>query len=154
MSVSPTATRNSSIPMMKPLVLCVTRQAEEARQPVSASRSKGTCPSRLAGVSVKNQGVADADTRCPLPADSLGVAFALLPLGLKRQNLLPVAALDLGNIRFAGNGGAPANRVADQGLVFRTHRHSPIGAEWRFDRQTTHGVRDLLAISRIRLLRS
>jgi hypothetical protein len=27
--------------MMKPLVVCVTRQAELARQPVSASRSKG-----------------------------------------------------------------------------------------------------------------
>jgi len=39
-SVSPTATRNSSIPIMTPLVVCVTRQAELARQPVSASRSK------------------------------------------------------------------------------------------------------------------
>jgi hypothetical protein len=29
------------MPMMKPLVVCVTRQAELARQPVSASRSKG-----------------------------------------------------------------------------------------------------------------
>jgi hypothetical protein len=28
------------MPMMKPLVVCVTRQAELARQPVSASRSK------------------------------------------------------------------------------------------------------------------
>src|SRR4051794_27518851 len=98
--------------MMKPLVPCVTRQAELARQPVSALRSKGTCPSRLP---VHREKISHRTRRrtCSLRAhaETSGVAFGLFPFGLKRQNLLPVAALDLWNIRLVRNSGAPADGI-------------------------------------------
>jgi hypothetical protein len=47
------------MPMMKPLVVCVTRQAELARQPASASRSKGSvhcsAPMKTAGETFRNE---------------------------------------------------------------------------------------------------
>src|ERR1700687_1873236 len=132
-SVSPTATRNSSIPMMKPLVVCVTRQAELARQPVSASRSKEDIRHgcRVASAEKFIRWRAEAAMQPPRSAEVSGVAFGLLPFGFKRPDLLPVAARDLWNIGLVGNRGAPTDGIADQGLVPGPHRHGAVGAERR-----------------------
>ena len=53
----------------------------------------------------------------PRSTDVSGVALRLLPLGFKRQNLPPVAALDLRDIRLIRNRGAPADCIADQSLI-------------------------------------
>src|SRR3954463_15302672 len=114
---------------------------------------QGTCPSRLPGcVGEKPSATRRQPMQPPRPVNVSGITFALLPLGFKRQNLLPVATLDLWNIRLLGNRGAPAYRIADQGLILGPHGHGAVGAEWRFDRQTAHGICDLLAISGIGLL--
>src|SRR6202158_2247880 len=137
-SVSPTATRNSSMPMMKPLVVCVTRQAALARQPVSASRSKESVRYGGPGCVSDNRSAGRGGCQgASAPLTPSGVALALLPLSFERQNLLPVTALHLRDIRLGGNGGAPTDGIADQGLIFGSHCHSAVGAERRFDRQTT-----------------
>src|SRR5205823_3535138 len=119
-SVSPTATRNSSMPMMRPLVVCVTRQAELARQPVSASRSKRKLPQKIR-YGRRRPPARERDTgrrrqldATPALADLSGVTLALLPLGFEFQNGLPVTRLDLRHVGLLRDGRAPADRVADQ----------------------------------------
>src|ERR1700710_86986 len=102
------------MPMMKPLVVCVTRQAELARQPVSASRSKTDirygAPEFSARENTKSEAWRQLKAASAL-VDRSGVALALLPLGFEFENGLPVTALDLGHIRLLRDGGAPADGV-------------------------------------------
>src|SRR5450631_1046869 len=82
----------------------------------------------------------------PRSTDVSGVALRLLPLGFKRQNLLPVAALDLRDIRLIRNRGAPADCIADQSLILGPHRHAAVVAQLRFEGQTTPRVRMPFAV--------
>src|ERR1700694_303103 len=137
------------MPMMKPLVVCVTRQAALARQPVSASRSKEGILTAGRGAPANCSAERGGFQRASAPRTCSGITLALLPLGFERQDLLPVTALHLRDIRLGGNRSAPTDCIADQGLIFSPHRHRAIGAEWRFDGQATHRIGDFLAVGGI-----
>src|ERR1019366_8950374 len=57
------------------------------------------------------------------------VVVLLLPRGLQLDDLLPVAGRDIGNVGLGGDRGAPANRVADQRLIFGADRQLGVAAE-------------------------
>src|SRR5215204_3261817 len=135
------------MPMMKPLVVCVTRQAELARQPVSASRSKGSIHCSVPACAARETFGGEWRQSTPPPLHSRsGVALALLPLGFELEDGLPVTSLNLRHVGFLRDRGAPADRIADQRLVFAAHRDGAVGAERRLDLQAAQGFRNLLAV--------
>src|SRR3954471_14601048 len=103
--------------MMKPLVVWVTRQAELARQPVSASRSKEIVRHGCRIVPAEKSSGKRGGRMAASASRRSGIALALLPLGFEFEDCLPVAALDFGHVRFLRDGGAPSDRVANQGVV-------------------------------------
>src|SRR5665213_3260738 len=121
-SVTPAATRNSNIPTISPLVAWVTTQADVVRQAPSASRS------------------IDSD-----------VLLLLLPLGLEFDDLAPVGGLDVHQERLLRRGLAPAEGIADRGVVL-AHGDGAVRAERRIDLQTGERLRQGLGFERIGLL--
>src|SRR3954465_681109 len=127
-SDKPAATRNSNMPLISPPVVCVTRQEADAKHPSNACRSKVYSEWRR-GISA-----APFTLRRNLPNDArLRVTHRLFPLGLVFEDRLPVAGSDLRNIGLFRDGRAPAERVANRGLILSTHRDIAIGTERRLE---------------------
>src|SRR5215217_4483794 len=121
------------MPMMKPLVVCVTRQAELARQPVSASRSKGSIHCGAPAWAAREKIRRRAEAAYAASHSRSGVALAFLPLGFELEDRLPIAGLNLRHIGFLRDRGAPADRIADQCLVLGSHGDGAVGAKRRLD---------------------
>src|ERR1700733_3082066 len=122
-SVTPAATRNSSMPTISPLVVWVTTQAGVVRQAPSASRS-----------------IWRSD-----------VVLLLLPLRLEFDDPAPVGGLDVDDERLLRRGLAPADGVADRGVVV-AHGDGAVGAERRVDLHAGECGGQRLGVERVGLL--
>src|SRR3954463_14392185 len=101
-SDKPAATRNSSMPLINPPVVCVTTQEAEAKHASIACKSKGTpgrgferlfipaTPSCASGTGPDRFGS--------------GVSHGFFPLGLVLENRLPVAGSHVRNVGLLGDG--------------------------------------------------
>src|SRR6185503_1465192 len=92
----PAATRNSSMPLMSPPVVCVTRQEADAKHASIACRSNIYSESKRAHRSPQRE-------RAPrriYPALVLRVTHRLLPLGFVFEDRLPVARRDVRHVRL------------------------------------------------------
>src|ERR1700679_3676240 len=73
-----------------------------------------------------------------------GIIFLLLPLGFKLEYLRPIAAGHFGDVRLGCNCRAPADGIADDGLVVGAKRHFAVGPERGLDGQSFEDLGELV----------
>src|SRR3954465_15069784 len=128
-SDSPAATRNSSIPLISPPVVWVTRQEADVKHASIACRSKVYSRSGRAGKSRQR-----SDCRAIIRTSfASGVTHRLLPFRLVLQNGFPVTRRNLRHVRLLRNLRAPTQRVSNGGLIGGAHRDGSIRAKRRLE---------------------
>src|SRR4051794_38085124 len=141
-SDSPAATRNSSIPLISPPVVWVTRQEADVKHASIACRSKVYSRSGRAGKS-RQRSDCRAIIRTSFASD---VTHRLLPFRLVLQNGFPVTRRDLRHVRLLGNRSAPAQRVANGGLIFGAHCDRAVRAKRRLELHAANRFGQLRAV--------
>ena len=117
MSVSPAATRNSNMPMIRAPVACVTMQAEVERHVASVAKSmadRGTNDFRYCQAAAGKHRAGSRGWAC---AQALRIVLPLFPVGFELEDLFPIASRHVDDVWLAGNRRTPPDRVADQRLV-------------------------------------
>src|SRR5271170_1182286 len=116
-SVSPAATKNNNMPMIKPPVACVTMQAEVDRHIASVAKSMADRGTDDFGYCQTAAGKHSVDSRGWVCAQVLRIVLLLFPIGFEFEDLFPIASRHVGNVRLAGNRRTPPDRVADKRLI-------------------------------------